>query len=153
MLRLTLQRDLAAGTARQRAYRRGRRARSLYLRHCRGTRDFVTYCATARSCGEQDAPLALFKTSPRHTRFCYPLRHSAMSSGGSRGALGFIRDTVRDARNHVAIDTSARYPPAAAGPLPGRDDAPLVLSVTLSAMPAFVLRLKHQRDLGAGTAR
>ena len=105
----------------------------------------------SRSCGEQDADLAVGMT-----RLWFYLQHCRVS------------------RNHVAIETSARHPPAVAGgpsgqqdaplvlfatlprhtrPLPGRDDAPWVLFETSFATPAITLRLKHQRGLAAGTAR
>ena len=109
--------------------------------------------------GGQVALRTLSATLPRSPRLSYPLRHSAISApGGARLAAGKSRTwfCLRRCPRHTRFCFERRHSatsPTGRWPLPGRDDAPLVLSVTLSAMPAFVLRLKHQRDLGAGTAR
>ena len=53
----------------------------------------------------------------------------------------FYSRHCRVSRDYVAIETSARYPPAVAGPLPGRDDARLA-----AGRSRFELYLRHCRD-------
>ena len=59
----------------------------------------------------------------------------------SKPRPGFYSRHCRVSRNYVAIETSARYPPAVAGPLPGRDDARLA-----AGRSRFELYLRHCRD-------
>ena len=59
----------------------------------------------------------------------------------SKPRPGFYSRHCRVSRDYVAIDTTARYPPAVAGPLPGRDDARLA-----AGRSRFELYLRHCRD-------
>ena len=59
----------------------------------------------------------------------------------SKPRPGFYSRHCRVSRNYVAIETSARYPPAVAGPIPGRDDARLA-----AGRSRFELYLRHCRD-------
>ena len=141
------------------AYRRGRCALG-FIRGTVAAPAFLLRTAPQRApSGGQVALRTLSATLPRSPRLSYPLRPSATSSPeGARLAASKSRTwfCLRRCPRHTRFCFERRHSatsPTGRWPLPGRDDAPLVLSVTLSAMPAFVLRLKHQRDLGAGAAR
>ena len=102
--------------------------------------------------GGQVALLALSATLPRGTRLCFERRHSALLRRARRASEFYLLHR-RGTRVFVFHCAHPRLPPAVAGPLPGRDDAPLVLFATLPRGTRLCFERRYSADLTVSKTR
>ena len=102
--------------------------------------------------GGQVALLALSATLPRGTRLCFERRHSALLRRARRASEFYLLHR-RGTRVFVFHCAHPRLPPAVAGPLPGRDDAPLVFFATLPRGTRLCFERRYSADLAVSKTR